>query len=95
MSQDGPGSLLRLFPEPFHGQYLQTSNRVSKGKEVKIKNINYYMNRILMLVSMSGHHFPPDPCAPGLHVQGRGVCPGGRAPRPAQDCRGPQSEGPC
>ena len=32
MSQDGPGGLLRLFPEPFHGQYLQTSNRVSKGK---------------------------------------------------------------
>ena len=45
-----------------------------------------------MLVSMSGHHFPPDPCAPGLHVQGRGVCPGGGAPRPAQDRRGAQGE---
>ena len=41
MSQDGPGGLLRLFPEPFHGQYLQTSNRVSKGKEYKILNEQY------------------------------------------------------
>ena len=91
MSQDGPGGLLRLFPEPFHGQYLQTSNRVSKGEHLT----HFKTAKVLISVSMSGHHFPPDPRAPGLHVQGRGLGPGGGAPRPPQDCRGPQSEGPC